>query len=103
MLLGVSIGWFVAFIISPYSGKEEDRFAKIGQTISAFISGYLLSKIDKPINAYIEKFTQNIVEKKIILALDDLNKVRIIGFFISFILSTIVVYVFRATEYNKLS
>lgn len=91
----------MAFIISPYTGKEEVRFAKIGQTISAFISGYLLSKIDKPITAYIEYFTGEIGKGEIILVLDDLNKVRIIGFMISFILTTVVVYVFRAAEYDK--
>lgn len=101
-VLGAVIGWFIAIVISPYTDSEKDRFIRIGQTISAFISGYLLSKLDKPINAYIDAFTSKIGKEEFEIVLIDLHIVRLIGFVISVIVSTIVVYVFRAAEYDAL-
>jgi hypothetical protein len=47
LLIGALSGWLVGMFFSPYSAKESERFASIGQTISAFISGYLVSKLDR--------------------------------------------------------
>lgn len=49
-LLGALLGWVVGMLAAPYKG-EEARFLAVGQAISAFISGYLVSKLDRFLEA----------------------------------------------------
>jgi hypothetical protein len=44
-VLGTAIGWLVGTLISPY-GSEARQFETFGKVISAFVTGFLLSKID---------------------------------------------------------
>lgn len=44
---GVLAGWLVGTLSSPTDKKEEVIFAKYAALVSSFISGYLISKIDK--------------------------------------------------------
>lgn len=47
VLVGSLIGWAAGMIFSPYTDKEELKFVSIGKAISAFVSGYLISKLDR--------------------------------------------------------
>ena len=102
-LMSAAIGCLVAFTITPYDGNEKERFASLGQTISAFITGYLLSKFDKPIQTFIDLITDKIKDKTLATGLTTANKVRLMGAVISFLASSITVYVYRATEYQSAS
>lgn len=51
VLLGALSGWALGIFSSPYSQTEEKRFSSIAQAISAFISGYALSKFDRFLEA----------------------------------------------------
>ncbi|MBB5056520.1 hypothetical protein HDF16_001205 [Granulicella aggregans] len=44
-ILGAAVGWCAGILVAPFP-KEVDRFAKFSKTLSAFISGYLISKLE---------------------------------------------------------
>jgi hypothetical protein len=44
-VLGVAIGWLAGTLISPY-GSEAKQFATFGKVVSAFVTGFLVSKVD---------------------------------------------------------
>jgi len=46
-LLGATLGWPAGIIASPLSTIEVAAFGPISKAIGVFISGYLLSKIDR--------------------------------------------------------
>jgi thiol:disulfide interchange protein len=46
-LLGLIIGWMLGTLASPYTKTESVQFLSLSQAISAFISGYLISKLDR--------------------------------------------------------
>lgn len=48
---GALAGWALGMAIAPYSTGEQKLFAEIGQTVSAFASGYLVSKLDRFLEA----------------------------------------------------
>lgn len=52
-ILGASIvvGWFAGTLMSPGTFREEGQFGAAAKTISTFVSGYLLAKIDGVLNA----------------------------------------------------
>lgn len=45
VVFGLTAGWLLGIFISPYDG-EANHFREIGATVTAFFSGYVLSKID---------------------------------------------------------
>lgn len=45
-MFGGLIGWILGIFLVPYPG-EEAQFAAIGAAVSAFLSGYLVSKLDR--------------------------------------------------------
>ncbi len=47
LVFGSASGWLVGTIFSPYDKVEGEAFEKYGKAVYAFISGYLLSKLDK--------------------------------------------------------
>lgn len=51
ILLGSVCGWAIGMFISPYSEKEARKFISIGQAISAFATGYVVSKFDRFLEA----------------------------------------------------
>jgi hypothetical protein len=46
-LLGGLIGWVIGILATPLTKTESARFITLGQAISAFVSGYLISKLDR--------------------------------------------------------
>lgn len=53
-LLGVVMGWGVGFISSPSSPNESEQFSGLTKAISAFLSGYIISKLDRVIETLLE-------------------------------------------------
>jgi len=99
-IFGAILGWITGIVISPYDGEEKNRFASVGQTVSAFLSGYFISKLDQPVTALVIKISKNISDGAYDTISDDMVfKFRVIAFFTSFFVSMITLYVFRV--YHK--
>lgn len=50
-LIGGLCGWLVGTGLAPYSPQESQRFHDISVTASAFLSGYVVSKLDRLLDA----------------------------------------------------
>lgn len=57
-LLGALCGWIIGIAFAPFSAAEKEQFAAISSVVSAFLSGYVVSKVDRfiegvlfPVNA----------------------------------------------------
>lgn len=74
-VIGGLIGWGVAVLATPRVKDDETTFAKYAKIISGFLSGWLVAKVDKPI--------QNLFEDP--KAIDARIAVRI-GYFVAFFL-----------------
>ncbi|MBE9193574.1 hypothetical protein IQ230_25255 [Gloeocapsopsis crepidinum LEGE 06123] len=49
---GVTVGWFIGFLASPYTIVEEKRFSRFATAIVSFLTGYVISKVE-PIISYL--------------------------------------------------
>jgi len=45
-MCGIALGWLTAFLASPRDDDEKAAFSLLTKTLSAFVSGYLLSKLE---------------------------------------------------------
>jgi hypothetical protein len=50
-MCGIALGWLLAFFASPRDEEEQATFSVYAKILSAFVSGYLLSKIEPLITA----------------------------------------------------
>ena len=85
IVLGLSVGWLLGIYAKPY-GSEEAKFKEIATAISAFLSGYLLAKIDGVIA---KLFSPDQILKPV-------AGFRVIAGFSSLVLALIMTYVARA-------
>lgn len=46
-LIGALCGWIIGIAFAPFSQEEQDQFQAIGSVVSAFLSGYVASKLDR--------------------------------------------------------
>jgi hypothetical protein len=46
-MLGALCGWIIGIAFSPFTKDEADQFTAISSVISAFLSGYVVSKVDR--------------------------------------------------------
>lgn len=58
VMIGALLGWSLGMFFAPYDTGEAERFSSIGQSISVFASGYLVSKLDRFLEATL--FVNNI-------------------------------------------
>lgn len=59
-VLGALAGWIIGLLYSPFSEKEAEHFAFLGKTIAAFVSGYVVSKLDSLIGRLVEKASDHL-------------------------------------------
>jgi hypothetical protein len=85
-LLGAMLGWGAGLMVSPFSEKEGERFSRVTQAVSAFLSGYLLSKLDRMLETFLT-ISDNLFK--------DLVLARVALFLISFLLILIIVFINR--------
>lgn len=46
-LIGALCGWIIGIAFAPFSSAEHTQFIAISSVISAFLSGYVVSKLDR--------------------------------------------------------
>ncbi|HWT39144.1 MAG TPA: hypothetical protein VN289_22855 [Paraburkholderia sp.] len=51
IVLGALIGWAIAMFSAPYGKSDKEALAQIGKLASVFVSGYVLSKLDRFVEA----------------------------------------------------
>jgi len=57
-VFGALCGWALGIFFSPFSAQEHSLVFSAGQAISAFVSGYVLSKLDRFLEGHLfEKST----------------------------------------------
>ena len=84
-ILGMALGWLFGTIATPYNRSEEQLFAKYVTMITTFVSGFLVAKADPIINELFKIGTFS----------DPLVMFRVIAFSVAFVLSLIVVFIYR--------
>ena len=67
-LCGVAAGWAVGIVISPYNKNETKRFGRISGVVYGFLTGYLVSKVDKLIGAVFDP-ESSLFSERLILCL----------------------------------
>ena len=85
LVSGYALGWVIGILATPYGPSEEDRFSGYKQAISAFVGGYIISKIDNTlVNALSWENLHN-----------TLAAFRLFSFVGAFTISLIITFVYR--------
>ena len=82
--LGTGAGWLAGILLSP-AQNEKAQFHSYGKALGLFASGYAAGKADKLLDRLLDPF----------VVLRPLNAFRSIVFLVAFLVSMIVVFVFR--------
>lgn len=85
-LAGMAVGHILGFFASPYNQGEKTAFSEYGKAVAAFMTGFLLSKLDKLLEVVAdpESLKQN-----------SIYGARALIFIIAMATATITTYVFR--------
>ena len=83
---GGLIGWTLGVFITPIDPKEQSKFTQYGKFITAFITGFLVSKIDKVFELVTQKPN----------AIDDVFQARFLFFVTSFFLGLLCTFIWRS-------
>ncbi len=51
-IAGVSTGWLIGFLASPYTSSEDKKFSRFATAIAGFLTGYVVSTVD-PVVTYL--------------------------------------------------
>jgi hypothetical protein len=90
ILASICVGWLLGTFISPESNTEETRFSAYGKAVSAFVSGYLISKLDKVVEMILSPGTLAV----------PIASFRLAGSIAALISALLVTYIIRAYVYN---
>lgn len=90
LLLGCALGWVVGMFASPYTGRESTRFGAFIRAFGAFVSGYILGKLD-----FISEY---FVNPQVVFSYG--NEIRFLTFTIALISSFFLAYVYRSYAPN---
>jgi hypothetical protein len=94
LLSGGSIGWILGIFITPTSADEKSNFSQYGKTITSFITGFLLAKIEKIFDLIIKERGD----------LSDVFVLRSLLLIVSFALGILCTFIWRsyvATDGNN--
>jgi hypothetical protein len=86
-LLGALSGWALGMFFSPIDERDAKRLQFVGKTVGAFLSGYLLAKIDPFLVEQMKRATETP---------SNVNWIRVGLFGASALLGAVVVFVNRA-------
>jgi hypothetical protein len=85
--LGLTAGWAVGLLLAPYE-SEEKRFREYAKLVSVFITGYLVSKVDRLIELWFDPEHGPILLRPLVVD-------RILLCITSFLLAAVWTYVAR--------
>jgi hypothetical protein len=85
LVLGACGGWLFGTLITPYDRGEKAEFATYTKALTAFVSGYVVAKVDKVLETI---FTPDFL-------LQPLTGFRVIGFISAFIICMLITFFFR--------
>jgi hypothetical protein len=85
-LAGMAVGHILGFFASPYNQGEKTAFSEYGKAVAAFMTGFLLSKLDKLLGIVADPDT---------LGSHPIYGARALIFIIAMATATITTYVFR--------
>ena len=83
---GWATGWLVGFLISPSTSQEIKKFSQAMSTISAFITGFALAKLEPSLTPLFENGR---------LINEPIYGIRLMIFMICFAIAAINMYVYR--------
>lgn len=89
VLIGVggwALGWLVGFLLSPSTSQEIKKFSQATSTISAFICGFALAKLEPSLTPLFEDGR---------LINEPIYGIRLLIFMICFAIAAINMYVYR--------
>ena len=86
LVLGAATGWLVGVLVSPYNVREAQAFPKYAATVSAFASGYLVSKLDRVL--------EEILKPESLFS--PIMGFRVIAGIAAFAIALLITYVYRA-------
>jgi hypothetical protein len=81
-----SVGWLLGTFNSPKNSKEKVIFGEYGKAVSAFISGYLVSKLDKLVEMILSPTTLQV----------PVASFRLVGSTSCFVTAMLITYVIGA-------
>jgi hypothetical protein len=84
-LLGSILGWLVAMLVTPYGQTDATNLKSFSKIIGSFLTGYVLSKLDKVFETFVN-------EKQYA---DKLTIIRLMLFISFFFLFWILVFSYR--------
>jgi hypothetical protein len=85
--LGLTAGWAAGLLLAPYE-SEQERFREYAKLVSVFISGYLVSKVDRLIELWFDPEHGPILLRPLVVH-------RILLCITSFLLAAVWTYVAR--------
>ncbi|SFL20840.1 hypothetical protein [Pseudomonas sp. NFACC46-3] len=90
-LLGALLGWGVGVLFAPLSKAEKEQFQGIAKVVSAFVAGYLLSKVEVFIKLTL--FPEG--------TFPAMNWIRVGIFLSTFLLGALIVFIHRLYAFRK--
>ena len=83
---GWAAGWLVGFLVSPSTSQEIKRFSQAASTISAFLAGFALAKLEPSLTPLFANGR---------LINEPIYGIRLMIFMICFAIAAINMYVYR--------
>lgn len=91
VVLGLAIGWLLGIVVSPYTKEEKESFTEYAKALGLFVSGYLVGKIDKAVEA---------IFNPTFLIDNPANGFRLMAFVAAVIVAVVITFVFRMYASN---
>lgn len=86
LVSGAAVGWLLGVAVSPYDAREASAFPKYAGAVSAFVSGYVVSKLDRVLEHLLRpEFVASAV-----------GAFRLLGGFCALILALLLTYIYRS-------
>jgi hypothetical protein len=85
LIVALLLGWVLGILVTPYDGDEQKQFTNFSKAISAFISGFVVAKIDK--------LVEHILDPTVLA--DSLALFRLTLFVAGFLLALIITFIYR--------
>ena len=86
LVTGASAGWLLGVVVSPYDSRETKAFPKYVGAVSAFVSGYVVSKFDRVL--------ENLLQPEFVTSA--IGAFRLLGGLCALLLGLLVTYIYRS-------